>query len=162
MGTDVHLSLHITSKETRDADVNPETRWAKKGSRECIVGLYWLKKYFLNEWVKSYQFLPTFRKYIFIISFTFDYSFCNWDLGVVWIALFCQEPINGLMWYRKYISLISVPWISSDAFIATESHKKIFFFDFYLSKFLLCSAVRIAILIVVTLVCTPSISISSF
>lgn len=41
----------------------------------------------LFQWVsQSYQFLPTFRKYIFIISFTFDYSFCNWDLGTVWIT----------------------------------------------------------------------------
>lgn len=48
------------------------------------------KRYFFNEWVKSYQFLPTFREEVcfYYLVYLRLYSFCNWDFGTIaWIAV---------------------------------------------------------------------------
>lgn len=76
-----YAACHGINEEARNANVNPKTTGWKRARMPD-----WQEE-ILFQWVsQSYQFLPTFRKYIFIISFTFDYSFCNWDLGAVWIA----------------------------------------------------------------------------
>lgn len=76
-----YAACHGINEEARNANVNPKTTGRKKTRMPD-----WQEE-ILFQWVsQSYQFLPTFRKYIFIISFTFDYSFCNWDLGAAWVT----------------------------------------------------------------------------
>lgn len=51
------------------------------------------KRYFFNKWVKSYQFLPTFREEVcfYYLVYLRLYSFCNWDFGTIaWIAVLSE------------------------------------------------------------------------
>lgn len=98
---------------------NPETIDRKENTRSVGFGRVWewegeRKRYFFNEWVNSYQFLPTFRrKYVFIVSFIFDYiPFVTEILAPSCESPLCQEPnYVDPSWYREPRSHIPIPFL---------------------------------------------------
>lgn len=69
----------LTQKRRSRGEVKKKPDWLERE-----------KEYFFNEWVKSYQFLPTFREEVcfYYLVYLRLYFFCNWDFGTIaWIAV---------------------------------------------------------------------------
>lgn len=78
----------IISKEKKCKRLTQKRRSRRKVKKAGLARER--KRYFFNEWVKSYQFLPTFREEVcfYYLVYLRLYSFCNWDFGtIVWIAV---------------------------------------------------------------------------